>query len=168
MSFLIPIVLLDLPNYIHHSLISLMFSSLLYHNFSNPFTKFIDYANIINVCSNIYFNDSSYSLVFITLYLMENIMFKTNIVKNIIYFLCYSKYSEFRSVNAFFFSSLAIYGIHLYRNEFTETQRWLWHLGQAMYIYSSLSIPDEEVKPVPMESCNYRMHPSIYMTSFET
>ncbi len=139
LSFLIPIVLLDLPNYIHLSLVSLMFSSLVYHNFSNPFTKFIDYANIINVCSNIYFNDSSYSRVFIVLYLMEYIMLKTSIVKNIIYFLCYSKYSEFRSVNAFFLSSLAIYGIHLYRNECTEMQRWLWHLGQALYIYSSLS-----------------------------
>ena len=146
LSFLIPIVLLDLPNYIHLSLVSLMFSSLVYHNCPNRLTKLIDYANIINVCSNIYFYDPSYSFVLIVLYFIESILFRTNMVKNIIYFLCYSKFSQYCLVNTFFFSSLTVYGIHLYRKEFTETQRWLWHIGQAMYIYSSLSTEFEQRK----------------------
>ena len=137
--FLIPIVLLNLPPYIAISIIGLTISSFTYHNVSNKITKFIDYANIINLCSNVYFENYYYSFLFVILYFLEFRTLQTHNVKNIIYFLCYSKYCAYRIVNLFFFLSVFVYIIHVLRKEFTISQRWLWHFGQAMYIYYSLS-----------------------------
>ena len=139
LSFLIPILSLKLPIYIHIPLVGLLISSLIYHNYPNKFTKFIDYANIINVCSNIYFRNYYFSFLFILFFFIEYSLYNMTNFKNIVYFLSYSKYSEYFYVNLFFFSSLVIYFIHISRKEFTSIQRWLWHLGQAMFIFSSLS-----------------------------
>lgn len=139
LSFFIPLILLNLPNFINISILSLLVSSLLYHNYPSKILKFIDYSNIINLSSNIYFHNYYYSFFFIFVYFIEFILYKTHHTKNIIYFLAYSKYSNFFSVNFFFFSSLLVYITHIIKNEFTQLQRWLWHFGQAMFIYSSLS-----------------------------
>jgi hypothetical protein len=137
--FLIPIFFLTLPQYIIISIITLTGSSFTYHNFPNKITKFIDYSNIINLGSNVYFENYYYSFLFIILYVLEFRTLHTHNIKNIVYFLCYSKYCSDKIVNLFFFLSLFVYIIHVVRKEFTVTQRWLWHFGQAMYIYYSLS-----------------------------
>lgn len=139
LSFFIPIIFLNLPTFLNISIFSLAFHSFIYHNYPNKLSKFLDYSNIINVCSNIYFKNFYYSFFFLLLSVIEFYTFKTYHIKNFIYFLSYSKYSKYFLVNLFFFSSLLIYINHLQKNKFTRLQRWLWHFGQGMYIYSSLS-----------------------------
>ena len=102
--FLIPIVLLNLPPYIAVSIIGLTISSFTYHNVSNKITKFIDYANIINLCSNVYFENYYYSFLFVILYFLEFRTLQTHNVKNIIYFLCYSQIFALIGLSIFSFS----------------------------------------------------------------
>jgi hypothetical protein len=141
--FLIPILLLDLPFYHLFSLFCLTLASFLYHNYPNKITNRFDNANIINTCSIMYFNNFNTSLYYLFLYFIEKRYSKTHYIMYFIYFLSYTKFMKSPIINLYFFSSLFIFGITFFQEknqfDFYPYQRWLWHFGQAMYVYHSLS-----------------------------
>lgn len=141
--FLIPILLLDLPSYLIFSLFCLTFASFLYHNYPNKITKRLDNANIINTCSIIYFNNFNISLYYLFLYCIEQRYSKTHCIMYFIYFLSYTKFMKNQVITLYLFLSLFIFGITFFQEknqfDFYPYQRWLWHFGQAMYVYHSLS-----------------------------
>ena len=141
--FLLPILFLNVPHSLFTSLICLSFCSFLYHNYPNKMTLLLDHSNIINTCSMIYFNSFPISVYYILLFLIEQKLWKTQFVVFFIYFLSYSKFMKNPIVNLYFFSSLFIYCITYLQEKnqlnFYPYQRWLWHFGQSMYIYHSIS-----------------------------
>lgn len=141
--FLIPILFLDVPYSIFTSLLCLGIFSFIYHNYPSKMTLILDKSNIINTCSIIYFNNFSISLYYIVIYLIEQKLWKTEFVVFFVYFLSYSKFMKNPIVNVYFFLSLFIYCITYLQEKnqfnFYPYQRWLWHFGQAMYIYHSIS-----------------------------
>ena len=141
--FILPILLLDIPFYHALSLFCLTISSFLYHNYPNQMTKRIDYSNIINTCSIIYFEEIDISIYYLFLYFIEQTYFKTHFIMYFLYFLSYTKYMKSPVVSLYFFLSLFIFGITFFQEknqfDFYPYQRWLCHFGQSMYIYHSLS-----------------------------
>ena len=101
--FIIPILLLDIPVYHALSLFCLTLSSLAYHNYPNQMTKRIDYSNIINTCSIIYFENVDISIYYLFLYFIEQSYFKTHFIMYFLYFLSYTKYMKSPVVTLFLF-----------------------------------------------------------------
>lgn len=141
--FFFPILLLNLPNHISLSLIFLTIFSFIYHNHPHKITRFLDHSNIINTCSMIYFDDFNISLYYLFLHSIEQKYLKSHFIMYFVYFLSYTKFCKNPVVNLYFFLSLFVYGITYFQEKnqfnFYPYQRWLWHFGQAMYIYHSLS-----------------------------
>lgn len=141
--FLLPILFLEVPHSFFISLVCLCSFSFIYHNYPNKMTLLLDHGNIINTCSIIYFNNFSISLYYIVLFLIEQKLWKTQYVVFFVYLLSYSKFMKNPIVNLYFFSSLLVYCITYFQEKnqfnFYPYQRWLWHFGQSMYIYHSIS-----------------------------
>ena len=141
--FLIPIILLDLPYYIIISLIYLTTFSFIFHNFPNKITRILDHCNIINTCSLLYFDDFTISLYYLCLYGLEQRYRQTDYVMYFIYFLSYTKYCNNPYSTLYFFTSILIFTTTYFQEKnsfnFYNYQRWLWHFGQGMYIYHSIS-----------------------------
>lgn len=134
----IPVFFLELPLFLHFSILQLIVYSFIYHNYPCSITKTMNYANIVNVCSYVYFQ-SPISVYFVLFYILEQYYVGTNIIKNITYFLTYSKFSHVPLVNLFFWYSLIIYINSKYNHGFLWYERWIWHFCQGMYMYYCLS-----------------------------
>lgn len=143
--FLSPIIILKLPLQIICALLLLTLSTLIYHNNTNMeidrLLFFFDQMNIINTCCIISFESQSISVLCICLYFIETILFKTQIVPFLIFFL-----SSLRFINNFycfyfFFCACSIYGYYLYHNieKFDNIDRYIWHLSQVLYITIGIS-----------------------------
>ena len=114
MCFILPILLLDIPFYHALSLFSLTLSSFLYHNYPNQMTKRIDYSNIINTCSIIYFEDIDISIYYLFLYFIEQTYFKSHFIMFFVYFLSYTKYMKSPVVSLYFFFILIYFGNYFF------------------------------------------------------
>jgi hypothetical protein len=134
LCLLIPVLFLELSNFLFYSLLSLSLFSFIYHNNNNRVTKILDYTNIVNISAN-FCLDFPYSFLYILLFLIEEGLFETHYSKNIIYLLAYSKVFYIKNVNPWFFMSLFVYCQATYFKRFHCIERWLWHFGQAMYLY---------------------------------
>ena len=138
LCLLIPVLFLELSNFLFYSLLSLSLCSFIYHNNTNRITKILDYVNIVNISAH-FCLDFPYSSLYILLFLIEEILFETHYSKNIIYLLAYSKVCHIKNVNSWFFISLFVYCQATYFKRFHRIERWLWHFGQGMYLYCVLS-----------------------------
>ena len=145
--FLVPIFLLPLIPNIRNSLLFLFLMSSIYNDISinnyklHILFQLLDNIAIINMCSMTYFNNFTYSLYYIILFLLEYRFWKTKMVLYFIYGLnIYSNIFIDSRIEFWLFISICTYlNPYLRQNTtFLWHERWVWHFGQSMYIYHSL------------------------------
>ena len=146
LSFLflgLPILLIRVPSYILFSVLSLLISSFLYHNIANHETilgyyiLLFDQLNIINTCCMISFHSMPFSIDFMSMYLIERFIYNQCTTCWFIYFISFLNMMTI-PITIFFFINLLIY-CNLQDREFTEIERYAWHISQAIYIFLALS-----------------------------
>lgn len=136
---LLPGVYLDIPIQIILSLLSLSFSSLLFHNIEFhekiPFILDFDQMNIINTCIMITFDSFLLSGKLILMSILERMFLRSGVTCMIVYLVCFLKNYTNHSILIFFLLNLSIYTItNLQNRDFSEIERYIWHSSQAIYI----------------------------------
>ena len=138
---LLPAIYVDVPIQIIVSLLSLCFSSLLFHNINEydgkiPFILAFDQINIINTCIMITFDSWSISLRFILLSLLERLFQRSGgFTCMMVYFFCFIMNFTNNTILILFLLNLSIYTItNLQNRDFTSLERYIWHGSQAVYI----------------------------------
>lgn len=159
---LLPCVYVDLPIQLILSLLSLSFSSLLFHNIEFhekiPFILEFDQINIINTCIMITFDSLSLSGKLILLSILERMFLRSGgFTCMIVYLICFLKNYTNHSILIFFLLNLSIYTMtNLQNRDFSDIERYIWHSSQAMYItlglcnkyYPRLSVIERKKKRI--------------------
>lgn len=137
-----PVVFLQISSEIIFSLIMLGFSSLLYHNrsisdmFNYNSLYMFDQINIINTCTIISFESFPLAVHFMSMYLLEQFLFRTCYTCLFVYFISFVNVISNANIALFFMNSC------LYLNsqgrDFTDCERYLWHFLQGLYIFLTL------------------------------
>ena len=138
------VVFLQIPSEIIFSLILLGFSSLLYHNPSffltsstTPYYFYIfDQMNIINTCTTISFESLPLSIHFMSMYLLEQFLFRTCYTCLFVYFISFL--NVISTSNILLVLIISCLYVHSRGRDFTDCERYLWHFLQGLYIFLTL------------------------------
>lgn len=140
----IPILLLNIPFKIILSILLLLFSSFLYHNYyenqdNSFYSKYIllfDQLNIIHTSCMIGLQSYHYSLQYIFIYLIEKFMYNGSWTCRFVYFLCFLNMINI-PIFCFFVINTLIY-TYCQNRDFSIIERYLWHSSQSIYILLAL------------------------------
>ena len=136
--FSIPIVMNKVPVGICLSLIFLQFSSFLYHNCNTndrdamELVLLFDQLNIINTSCMISLQSVIISCQFCFLFLLEKILWNCSFVCYFVYFFSFLNMATM-PLFIIFILNLSIY-YYVQGREFTNTERYIWHMCQSLYI----------------------------------
>jgi hypothetical protein len=140
--FSIPIVMKKVPIGICLSLIFLQFSSFLYHNCDTndrdamELALLFDQLNIINTSCMISLQSAIVSCQFCFLFLLEKILWNCSFVCHFVYLFSFIKMATMPLFLILILNSSIYY--YVQGREFTNTERYIWHMCQSLYITVAL------------------------------
>ena len=141
--FSIPLVLSNVPIGIFISLVFLQFSSFLYHNCNVndrdaiELALLFDQINIINTSCMIGLQSVMISCQFCVLFLLEKILWNRSLVCHFVYIVSFIKMATIPLFFIFILNMIIYYCVQ--GREFSNMERYLWHICQSLYITIALS-----------------------------